>query len=100
METETRIPLQGDFSFLACRKIGDFFDMTFKLLCKEPHLWEKLYDLPRGTSFIRDLPDDFQTFYNNHYAGYAIEQYALAMRTMQMIAQDGWEDWVIGVRSA
>jgi hypothetical protein len=42
----------------------------------------------------------FQTFYNNHYSGYAIEQYALAMRTMQMIAQDGWEDWVIGVRSA
>jgi hypothetical protein len=93
-------PKQGDFSFLACRKIGDFFDMTFKLLCNEPHLWEKLYDLPFGTSFIRDLPDDFQTFYNNHYGGYTIEQYALAMRTMQMIVRDGWEDWVNGVRSA
>jgi hypothetical protein len=91
---------QGDFSFIACREISKFLDLTFQNMMKESHLWEKLYDLPYGTSFCDEIPPCFQGFYDTYFIGHDIRKYDLAMRCMQRIVREGWEEWVAAVRRA
>ena len=103
METNEPIknmPPQGDFSFLTCREIGNFMSLTFKIMCNYSHLWAILYDLPDETDFITDLPEEFRNLYNNYFHEYDIIQFSLGMKTMRLIAREGWEAWVTGVRNA